>query len=125
MIHERVSFENQAGGRDVIKTALLSTDSVVRQARPKMMLLLGKTAVAYTIGTPIFIALCALAKINQETMALLVRLILWQGLTLWGAFTTSFTGYTVARSVDKKAAAGLDVSSIMESLAGLGKKISQ
>ena len=38
----RLIYQDQAGGRDVIKTALMSDDPVVRQARPKMMLLLGK-----------------------------------------------------------------------------------
>ena len=125
---KKLDYDDQAGGRDVIKTALMSADPLVRQARPKMMILLGKSSVSYTILTPILVVICAALKIDKELLDLIVKLILWQGATLWGAFTTSFTGYTVARSADKKIASmhelGADPSKILGILSKLGNKIS-
>ena len=125
---KKLDYDDQAGGRDVIKTALMSADPLVRQARPKMMILLGKSSVSYTILTPILVVICAALKIDKELLDLIVKLILWQGATLWGAFTTSFTGYTVARSADKKIASmhelGADPSKMLGILSKLGNKIS-
>ncbi len=125
---KKLDYDDQAGGRDVIKTALMSTDPLVRQARPKMMVLLGKSAVGYTIFTPVVVAICAALNVDKELLDLIVKLILWQGATLWGAFTTSFTGYTVARTADKKIASahelGADQSKMLGILSKLGNKIS-
>lgn len=125
---KKLDYDDQAGGRDVIKTALMSTDPLVRQARPKMMLLLGKSAITYTILTPVVVIACALGNVDKELLDLVIKLILWQGATLWGVFTTSYTGYTLARSADKKIASdhelGTDPSKMLGLLSKLGNKIS-
>jgi len=125
---KKLDYDDAAGGRDVIKTALLSEDPIVRQARPRMMTKLGNASIWYTIGTPIFVGLCAILEVNKETLAVITNMILWQGATLWTAFTTSFTGYTVARSADKKMQRdvdlGMDPSNLMKMVSSLGKKIS-
>lgn len=43
---------------------------------------------------------------------------------LFGSFTTAFTGYTVARTLDKKTAQGTAVDSLLEHAANLGAKFS-
>jgi len=125
---KKLGYDDQAGGREVVKTALLSGDEFVRQARPRMMMTLGKSAIAYTFLTPLLIVACAGFNIEKEIMALVVKLVLWQGGTLWATFTTSFTGYTVARSADKRAAAmqdlGVEPSKLLKMLSTMGHKIS-
>jgi len=125
---KKLIYDDQSGGREIVKTALLSDDPLVRQARPKMMLLLGKASIAYTIGTPLFIGLLATVKVDAATIGLITNMILWQGGTLWTAFTTSFTGYTVGRSVDKRSAAKMQngeiPSKLMEMVSKIGKSIS-
>ena len=121
---KKLTFQDQSEGRDVIKTALLSDDPLVRQARPKMMLLLGKTAIGYTIGTPVLVAILAVTKVDAELIGLITDLILWQGATLWSAFTASFTGYTVARTSDKKTAKGIMPGRLLKLAAKIGTKIS-
>lgn len=125
---KKLDYDDAAGGRDVIKTALLSDDPIVRQARPKMMILLGKVSMGYTIGTPLFVGLLAYLKVSNDLLSLLTNMILWQGATLWGAFMTSFTGYTVARSVDKntqaKAENGMSQTKLLEMASKVGKAIS-
>jgi len=125
---KKLTYDDQAGGGDVIKTALLSNDPVVRQARPKMMILLGRASIAYTVFTPILIFVSAILKMDKELLDILTKLVLWQGATLWGAFTTSFTGYTVARSADTKISSthelGMDPSKMLQTISRLGNKIS-
>ncbi|MFH1290107.1 MAG: hypothetical protein ABIH92_01745 [Nanoarchaeota archaeon] len=120
---KKLDYDDVAGGRDVIKTALLSDDPIVRQARPKMMLLLGKTSVGYTIGTPILVCIMAWLKIDTELLKLITNMILWQGATLWGAFMTSFTGYTISRSADKRSVAKMESGEMPSNLLGLVSKI--
>ena len=126
--NKKLEYDDQAGGRDVIKTALLSEDPVVRQARPKMMTRLGIFAMIYTIATPLLIFNMAALGISAALIKLVTDLILWQGATLWGAFMTSFTGYTVARSADKKIAGlsemGQNPTNLLKVLSKLGNKIS-
>jgi len=121
---KKLEYDDQAGGRDVIKAALLSDDPLVRQARPKMMLLLGKTSIGYTIGTPVLIAILTIAEVSSELLGLVVELVLWQGATLWSAFTASYTGYTVARTTDKKTAEGIVPSKLLKAASEIGKRIS-
>ena len=124
----RLVYQDQAGGREVIKTALMSADPVVRQARPKMMLLLGKAGIAYTILTPVVVGICALANVSKDLLDIIMELVLYQGLTLWAAFTTSSTGYTVARSADKRIAGNPESqtgpSGVLGVLSKLGHAIS-
>jgi len=120
---KKLDYDDVAGGRDVVKTALLSDDPIVRTARPKMMLLLGKTSVGYTIGTPILVCIMAWAKIDTELLELVTNMILWQGATLWGAFMTSFTGYTVSRSADKRSLAKVESGEMSSNLLGTVSKI--
>jgi len=126
--NKKLGYDDQAGGRDIVKTALTSDDPLVRQARPKVMILLGKVAMLYTILTPILILDMGYLGINKDLISMTVNLILWQGGMLWSAFTASFTGYTVARSADKKIAGmvglGMEPSKLLESLSKIGNKIS-
>ena len=125
---KKLGYDDASGGREVIKTALISDDPIVRQARPRMMVKLGNAAIIYTVATPIFIGVCAMFKIDKEIISLITNMILWQGATLWTAFTTSFTGYTVARSADKKMQRDVDLgvspSNLMKLVSSLGKKLS-
>jgi len=93
-----------------------------------MMTLLGKTSVGYTIGTPLLVCIMAWLKVDTELLKLITSMILWQGATLWGAFMTSYTGYTLARSVDKntqaKASNGFDQNKLLEMASKIGKVVS-
>lgn len=97
----KLEYEDAAGGREVIKTALLSDDPIVRRARPMMMILLGKACVVYAFYAPL--AVVAAQSVGIDTLAFMT-VIKWIGGFLFGSFSTSFTGYTVARSVDKNIA---------------------
>ena len=97
----KLEYEDAAGGREVIKTALLSDDPIVRRARPSMMILLGKACVVYAFYAPL--AVVAAQSVGIDTVAFMT-VIKWIGGFLFGSFSTSFTGYTVARSVDKNIA---------------------
>jgi len=125
---KKLDYDDQAGGREVVKTALMSNDEFVRQARPKMMVLLGKWAIAYTFATPFIVLASAALEVEKDLTELLIKLILWQGGTLWTTFTASFTGYTVARSADKRAAAmqdlGVAPGKLLKALSKVGHGIS-
>ena len=88
----RLIYQDQAGGREVVKTALMSSDPVVRRARPKMMLLLVKQALP-TRFLPLLWLGCALANVSKDLLDVIMELVLYQGLTLWAPFTTSFTRF--------------------------------
>lgn len=125
---KKLVYDDTAGGRDVIKTALLSDDALVRQARPKMMVRLGNWAIGYTVCSPFIIAILAVCNVSKEIIDLIITLLLYQGGTLWATFSAAFTGYTVARSVDKKIlkdqSLGIPTASIFKTIAKLGHKIS-
>jgi len=97
----KLEYADAAGGREVIKTALLSDDPIVRRARPMMMILLGKACVYYAFYAPL--AVVAAQSVGIDTTAFMT-VIKWIGGFLFGSFSTAFTGYTVARSVDKNVA---------------------
>ena len=119
----RLVYQDQAGGRDVVMAALASSDPVVRQARPKMMVRLGKAGIIYTMAMPVMVALLSLTSIKPATLAVVVDLVWYLGLTLWGTFTTSFTGYTVARSADKRIPGATDQQSLGARLLGIASKV--
>ena len=125
---KKLDYDDAAGGRDVIKTALLSKDPVIAQARPKMMILLGKVSMGYTCLTPVVVGILAIAGLDKDLLSIIANMILWQGATLWGAFMTSFTGYTVARSVDKNTQAksenGMAQSNVLKMVSKIGGMIS-
>lgn len=121
---EKLVFDDQAGGREVIKTALLSDDPVVRQARPKMMILIGKSCIYFVFYAPLSVIAAGHAGFSEAIMANYMSALIWIGGFLFGTFTTSFTGYTVARSADKKAAAGEVPGKLLSMAAGLGRRIS-
>jgi hypothetical protein len=120
---EKLRYDDQAGGREVIKTALMSSDPVVRQARPKMMMRLGNGAILYTFVMPIFVGICAVAGAKEKLLGIIVQIVLYLGLALWGAFTTSFTGYTLARSADKRVAGNSDLQTSPSRLLGVLSKL--
>jgi len=115
-------------GKQIIEKDLLNNDPIIRQARPRMMILLGKASILYSIVTPLLVIMCSLLKVEQNVIDAIIKLILWQGATLWGSFTTSFTGYAVARSADKKIASDHDLgivpSKLVKQINKIGHKIS-
>jgi len=119
-------YEDQAGGREVIKTGLLSDDPVVRRARPTMMLYLGKMSILYAFYAPVSVIAASYA-LQDVTMDLFMGMVKWIGGFLFTAFMTSFTGYTVGRSADKKTAAyeasGLIAPGSLKKLAGIANKV--
>ena len=76
----------------------------------------------------IFVGICAVAGAKEKLLGIIVQIALYLGLGLWGAFTTSFTGYTVARSADKRVAGNSDLqtspSRLLGALSKLGHAIS-
>lgn len=82
----------------------------------------------YTILTPILIVILAMGNIDKALLGLLTNMIVYQGATLWAAFMTSFTGYTVARSVDKNTQAksenGMSQSNLLKIAGQIGKVVS-
>jgi len=121
---KRLVYQDQEGGRDVIKTALMSEDPVVRQARPKMMVKLGNACIVYALSLPVIMLIAGVFKIEAPVMAEIKGALWWTGTFLFGSFTTAFTGYTVARTVDKKTVQGTAVGSFLEHAASLGAKVS-
>lgn len=99
---EKLIYDDQAGGREVIKTALSSDDVYVRRTRPKILRWLFGVSAIYTFFAPsIYIAACSLG-VSENKLKILVEILTWIGGFLFTSFTTAFTGYTVARSIDKR-----------------------
>lgn len=99
---EALVYQDQAGGREVIKTALLSDDPVVRQARPLMMKRIGNFCILYA-----FMVAGLFGTLNLSSKAIdpeMVSAVRWIGGFLFTAFMTSFTGYTIGRYGDKRLA---------------------
>ena len=117
-------YKDQEGGRDIVKTAIMSDDPEVRGARPKMMVLLGKSSIIYAFYAPLAVLAAGHASFSVATMGDFMSIIKWLGGFLFSAFMTSFTGYTVARSTDKKIMAGNTPGKALQLIANLGKKIS-
>jgi len=121
---KKLDYTDAEGGRDVIKTALLSDDPIVRQARPKMLMRLGNSCIVFVFFTPTLIGVAGYLNLRAAVLEDMVSVITWVGGFLFSSFMTSFTGYTVARTVDKKVAAGEPVSKITDMLASWGKRVS-
>ena len=117
-------YDDAAGGREVIKTALLSDDPLVRQARPKMMLLIGKSCIAFTFYAPVSVIAAGHAGLDAAVMTDYMSALRWIGAFLFSAFMTSFTGYTVGRSVDKKTASGETPGTVLNMAAAIGRRLS-
>lgn len=126
--NRKLDYDDQAGGRDVIKIDSGSDDPLVRQARPKMMVLLGKSAIAYSFVVPILVLDMGYLNVSREIISMVINYALWAGGTMWSAFTASFAGYTVARTIDKNTQAklsnGIDQSKLLEAVSKIGKVIS-
>ena len=71
----------------------------------------------------VVVGICALANVSKDLLDIIMELVLYQGLTLWAAFTTSFTGYTVARSADKRVAGNSDLQTSLSRLLGALSKL--
>lgn len=121
---KKLDYDDQAGGRDVVKTALMSEDPVVRQARPRMMTKLGNSCIAFAFVAPAIIILGGLLKLEQNILTQVVSTIQWVGGFLFSSFMTSFTGYTVSRGVEKVKLSGNNAPKSLDMLAKLGRKIS-
>ena len=120
---EKLNYDDAAGGREIVKTALLSDDPVVRQARPRMMVKLGNYCILFAFYAPVSVIAAGHAHLSAATMTDFMSMLKWIGGFLFSAFMTSFTGYTVARSADKKIAAGGAPGKVLNMIAGLGRKI--
>ena len=117
-------YKDQEGGREIIKAAIMSDDPKVRNARPEMMVLLGKCSIAYAFYAPLAVVAAGQAGLSAATIGDFMSMVKWLGGFLFSAFMTSFTGYTVARSTDKKIMAGNTPGKALQMIANLGKKIS-
>lgn len=120
---EKLITDDTAGGREIVKTALLSNDPIVRQARPRMMTKLGNFCIVFAFYAPLSVIAAGHAGFSAAIMADYMSAIRWIGGFLFSAFMTSFTGYTVARSADKKIAAGNEPGKFLNMAAAIGKKI--
>ena len=120
---EKLVYDDTAGGREVVKTALLSNDPIVRQARPRMMVKLGNFCIYFAFYAPLSVIAAGHAHFSAATMTDFMSMLKWIGGFLFSAFMTSFTGYTVARSADKRAASGNTPGKFLNMVAGIGKKI--
>ena len=117
-------YKDQEGGREIVKTAIMSDDPEIRKARPRMMVLLGKCSITYAFYAPLAVIAAGHAGLSAATIGDFMSMIRWLGGFLFSAFMTSFTGYTVARSADKKILAGNTPGKFLQMAANLGKKIS-
>ena len=117
----KLEYEDAAGGREVIKTALLSDDPIVKRARPMMMILLGKTCILFVFYAPLAVIAAQLVGIDTVNFMSIIK---WIGGFLFGSFSTSFTGYTVARSADKKIATNSGVGSMIKMASKIGNFVS-
>ena len=121
---EKLVYDDAAGGREVVKTALLSNDPIVRQARPRMMVKLGNYCIIFAFYAPLSVIAAGHAHLSTAIMSDYMSALRWIGGFLFSAFMTSFTGYTVARSADKRAAAGNPSGKLLNMAAALGRKLS-
>jgi len=112
------------GGRDVIKTALLSNDPLVRQARPRMMIKVGNACILFSFYAPLCIVAMGVWKVAPSIIVDTMSMIKWIGGFLFSSFMTSFTGYTVARYGDKKIVAGESGSKALNMVTKLGRWVS-
>lgn len=117
-------YQDQAGGREIVKTALNSDDPLVRQARPKMMIKLGTAAIIYSFVSPFIVFSAGFAGFSDKIVTILIDVLTYQGGMLWTSFTLSFGGYTAARTLDKRALSGKKQTSVLESVSKIGKMIS-
>jgi len=117
-------FKDQEGGREIIKTAIMSNDDEVRKARPRMMVRLGNCSIVYAFYAPLAVIAAGGMNFSAATMGDFMSIIKWIGGFLFSAFMTSFTGYTVARTTDKKILAGNAPGKTLQLAAKLGKLIS-
>lgn len=101
---EKLAYEDQAGGRDVVKTALVSDDPVVRRARPQTMVFIGKMSVLYAFYAPVTVIAASYA-LHDADLATFIGMVRYIAGFLFGAFMAAFTGYTVGRSADKRTVA--------------------
>jgi len=116
---EKLVYEDQAGGREVVKTALTSEDPFVRRTRPKILRRLFSFVCFYSAFAPvIYIDACYL-NLDAAQLGVLKSLLVWIGTGLWSAFLTGFTGYTVVRSKYDKRGLPSDLPSIAKSITGL------
>jgi len=120
---EKLTHDDAAGGREIVKTALLSDDPIVRQARPRMMIKVGNYSILYAFYAPLSVIAAGHAGFSEAIIANFISVIIWIGGFLFSAFMTSFTGYTVARYGDKKIAAGGEAGKFFNMAAAIGKKI--
>jgi len=117
----RLRYQDQAGGRDVVRTALASEDPYVRQTRPKILRRLFAFTCVYSIFAPaIFIVACK-CSIDAAQLETLSSLLLWLGSGLWSAFLSGFLGYTVVRSKFDKQGNPSDLPSLARGATGLIK----
>jgi len=119
----RLPYEDAAGGREVIKTALLSDDPLVRQARPRMMILMGQACIVFAFYAPLAVVAAGHCGFGDAVISNFMSVLIWVGGFLFGSFTTSFTGYTVARTADKKTMAGAEPGKLLGMAASIGRRI--
>jgi len=115
----RLRYQDQAGGRDVVKTALASEDPYVRQTRPRILRRLFVFTCVYSVFAPAIFLLACKWGVDAAQLGTLSSLLLWLGSGLWSAFLSGFLGYTVVRSKFDKQGKPSDLPSLAKGAMGL------
>lgn len=118
----RLEYQDQAGGRDVVKAALASEDPYVRQTRPKILRRLFGFTCVYSVFVPVIFLLACKWKVDAAQLGTLSSLLLWLGSGLWSAFLSGFLGYTVVRSKWDKQGKPSDLPGLAGAAMGLFKR---
>lgn len=120
---EKLVFQDQAGGREVVKTSLASQDEYVRRTRPMVLRRLFGFVCFYSVFAPVLYVDACYLDLDAGKLATLESLLFWIGSGLWSAFLGGFTGYTVCRSKYDKKGQPSDLGSLAGAAMGLVKRI--
>jgi len=82
--------------------AYKSGNKYVAETRPKILRRMFWLAAIFTFFAPISTVLGVYVGMSDAVFALYLPLLKWTGGFVFTTFTTAFTGYTVARTVDKR-----------------------
>jgi len=117
----KLEYTDAATSKEVIKAALESGDEYVRRARPQMMKRMGYAAMGYAFFAPAILVYLSTQGATEASVTQISSLMTYVGAFLMTSFTTAFTGYTVARSRDKRAALGQSPPGLLQTISGIIK----
>jgi hypothetical protein len=108
--------------RELEKESYKVDDEYVRRTRPKILRDLFVMCCGFSLFAPLCVIAIAIAGVEAAIVSSVVGMIEWIGGWLFGTFSTSFIGYTAARSVDKKNPDFKNGAGIMSKLTKLATK---